>query len=198
MRTTEVLFIFSVCLIFVTSELDTCFCELLFDPVRKIHVHCTKSSCKNQEQQMKINKINHVAIVVPDLDQAHKFWVEGLGLSVRATEHVAAQAVDVAFLPVGESQLELLAPTDPESGVARYMDKRGPGMHHICVEVDDIAGMLAHLQSLAIPLIDETPRRDAHGVQYAFVHPKGTNGVLVELYQLPDTAPAQGLHGESN
>jgi methylmalonyl-CoA/ethylmalonyl-CoA epimerase len=134
---------------------------------------------------MKVKKINHVAIVVPDIAEANKFWVEGLGLSVRATEHVAEQAVDIAFLPLGESQLELLAPTDPESGVARYMEKRGPGMHHICVEVDDIEVMLVHLQRLEIPLIDETPRRDAHGLRYAFVHPKGTNGVLVELYQLP-------------
>jgi len=134
---------------------------------------------------MSIKKVNHIAIVVPDLDEARRFWVDGLGLDVRAREHVAAQGVDVAFLPVGDSQIELLAPTDEESGVARYLAKRGPGMHHICLEVTDITAMLRHLQALEIPLIDETPRLDAHGVQYAFIHPKGTNGVLVELYQLP-------------
>ncbi len=132
-----------------------------------------------------ITKINHVAIVVPELEDGMGFWADALGLSVKKTEEVPAQKVKVAFLPVGESNIELLQPTDDESGVARYLQKRGPGMHHICLEVDDIKETLAELKKANVPLIDEVPQVSKDGKQLAFIHPRASNGVLVELYQLP-------------
>ncbi len=132
-----------------------------------------------------IKKVDHIAVVVPNLDEATKFWVEALGLTLERVESVPREGVDVAFLPVGESEIELLQPTDPESGVARYLEKRGPGLHHICLEVDDIEMMLARLRAAGVPLINETANVSESGKRYAFVHPKGTGGVLVELYQLP-------------
>jgi methylmalonyl-CoA/ethylmalonyl-CoA epimerase len=132
-----------------------------------------------------IKKINHVAIVVPDIAESRNFWVEALGMSVSRVDTVLEQDVTVAFLPVGESDIELLEPLSEESGVARYMQKRGPGIHHICLEVEDIEGMLLRLKNAGIPLIDETPKISHDGKKLAFVHPKGTGGVLVELYQLP-------------
>lgn len=131
-----------------------------------------------------IKKINHIAIVVPDLEASTSFWVDALGLELAHKEHVASQAVDVAFIPVGDSKIELLQPTDNESGVARYLDKRGPGMHHICFEVDDIEATLAKLQTADVQLINEAPVTGSDGRKFAFVHPKSANGVLVELYEL--------------
>ncbi len=93
--------------------------------------------------------------------------------------------LDVAFFPAGASEIELVQPTTSDSGLARYLEKRGPGMHHICLQVDDIAGMLARLKERGIQLINETPRQGVGGKQYAFIHPKSANGVMVELYQLP-------------
>ncbi len=132
-----------------------------------------------------IKKISHIAIVVPELKDVVGFWVDALGLDVAHTEHVPEQGVEVAFLPVGESDIELLQPTDTQSGVARYLAKRGPGIHHICFEVDDIEATLAHLKEMNIPLIDEQPKYGSDGKKMAFIHPKGTHGVLVELYELP-------------
>jgi methylmalonyl-CoA/ethylmalonyl-CoA epimerase len=100
-------------------------------------------------------------------------------------EQVPREGVAVAFLPVGESEIELLQPTDPEGGVARYLEKRGAGLHHLCFEVDDIEETLARLKAAEIPLINETAVAGGDGKKYAFVHPKGTGGVLVELYELP-------------
>lgn len=134
-----------------------------------------------------VTKINHIAIVVPELESGMGFWVEALGLPLRKVESVPEQRVDVAFLPVGESSIELLQPTDNESGVARYLQKRGPGMHHICLEVDDINATLARLKAANVPLIDEEPQVGSGGKKLAFIHPKGTGGVLVELYELPES-----------
>ncbi len=131
-----------------------------------------------------IKKISHIAIVVPELDSAISFWVDVLGLPLDHVEHVADLGVDVALLPTGESDIELLCPVDEASGVARYMQKRGPGIHHICFEVDDIEGSLAHLKANNVPLINETPTYGSDGKKLAFIHPKGTGGVLVELYEL--------------
>jgi methylmalonyl-CoA/ethylmalonyl-CoA epimerase len=131
-----------------------------------------------------IKKVNHIAIVVPDLDASMLFWGDALGLELTHREHVVSQAVDVAFLPVGDTKIELLQPTDDESGVARYLAKRGPGMHHLCFEVDDIEAALAKLQALDIQLINEAPVIGSDGRKFAFIHPKSANGVLVELYQL--------------
>lgn len=131
-----------------------------------------------------IKKVNHIAVVVPDLDNAMHFWVDALGLKLSYKEHVASQAVDVAFLPVGDSKIELLQPTDNESGVARYLAKKGPGMHHICFEVDDIEAALARLREAEVQLINEMPTVGSDGRKFAFIHPKSANGVLVELYEL--------------
>ncbi len=134
---------------------------------------------------MSVKKINHVAIVVPELADAQKFWVEALDLTLGGVEQLPAEGVTVAFLPVGDSEIELISPTEPDSGVARYLAKRGPGMHHICLEVEDIEATLARLKTAGIPLIHEAPAVNENGVRYAFIHPKGANGVLVELYELP-------------
>jgi len=130
-----------------------------------------------------IKKINHIAIVTPDLAAATPFWAEALGLTVAHREHVAEQGVDVAMLPIGESSIELLQPTDMTSGVARFMEKRGPGIHHICLEVEDLDVALDRLKAAAVPLINEEPTIGAGGRRMAFIHPKGTGGVLVELYE---------------
>lgn len=131
-------------------------------------------------------RINHIAIVVPDLDAAQAFWVEALGLPLERVASVPQEGVKVAFLPAGQGEIELLQPTDPESGVARYLEKRGPGIHHLCLEVDDLEATLARLKEAGVELITEQPRRNAEGRAYAFVHPRSTGGVLVELYARRD------------
>jgi methylmalonyl-CoA/ethylmalonyl-CoA epimerase len=131
-----------------------------------------------------VKRIHHVAMLVEDLDQALAFWRDGLGLAMSDLQDVPAEQSQVAFLPTGESEVELIRPTSDDSGIAKYLAKRGPGMHHLCVEVDDLLAMLARLKGQGIRLINEEPRTTTEGRQYAFVHPESTNGVLVELYQL--------------
>lgn len=138
-----------------------------------------------------VTKINHIAIVVPTLEEGTTFWADALGLSVSKIEDVPEQAVRVAFLPIGDSNIELLEPTTADSGVARYLENRGPGLHHICLEVDDIEAALEQLRQANIPLIDEMPRVGQGGVKLAFIHPKGTGGTLVELYEVPRPAQPQ-------
>ncbi len=129
-------------------------------------------------------KINHLAIVVDDVEQSLAFWRDGLGLSVGgAIEDVPAEEVKVAFLNVGESHIELVQPTTDDSGIAKYLAKRGQGMHHMCLEVNDIEATLADLSDKGYDLINETPR-ERDGKRYAFVHPKSTGGVLLELYEV--------------
>lgn len=130
-------------------------------------------------------KINHIAVVVPDVPAALDFWQRALGLSLSHTERNEAEEVEIAFLPVGDSEIELIAPTTGDSGVAKFLANRGPGLHHICIEVDDIAASMAQLAAEGAQLINESPRPRDDGTQYAFVHPKSTGGVLVELYELP-------------
>lgn len=132
-----------------------------------------------------INKINHIAIAVPDMAEGHTFWHDILGLPAGKSYQEAEQGVDVAFYSAGETSVELISPLDNESGVAKFMQKRGPGMHHLCFEVDDIVATLAELKSKGIGLIDESPRLNKKGIKVAFVHPKSTGGVLVEFYELP-------------
>jgi methylmalonyl-CoA/ethylmalonyl-CoA epimerase len=131
----------------------------------------------------KITKLNHVAIVVPDIDEALSFWRDGLGLRVEQVEDVPGQKSQVAFLPLGDSEVELVKPTTDDSGVAKFLASRGAGMHHLCFEVDDIDEMLAELKAKGVRLIDETALQ-MEGRKVAFIHPKSANGVLVELYQL--------------
>ena len=128
-------------------------------------------------------RINHIALVVDDPEVALRFWRDGLGLALERTEAVPEQAAEVSFLPLGESHVELVRPTTADSGLAKYLAKRGPGMHHVCVEVDDVAAMLERLKAGGFRLIDESPRVRAHGTRYAFIQPEATSGVLVELYE---------------
>lgn len=131
-----------------------------------------------------IKRIHHVAVVLPDMEAGRRFWEEALGLTVSYVGRVEEQEVDVAFLPAGESEIELLRPYTDDSGVAKYLAKKGSGLHHICLEVEDISAMLTRLQNAGIQLIDNTPHLAKDGTKYAFVHPKATGGVLVELYEL--------------
>ncbi len=131
-----------------------------------------------------IRRINHVAIVVEDLDAALGFWRDALGLPLQKTETNPHESVDIAFLPVGDSEIELLKPTDAESGIGKYLAKKGQGMHHLCVEVEDIEAVIAQLVAHGIEMINAEPRVRPEGTRYAFVHPKSAGGVLVELYEV--------------
>jgi methylmalonyl-CoA/ethylmalonyl-CoA epimerase len=134
----------------------------------------------------KIKRIDHIAIVVEDIEVGLKFWRDALGLELDQIQDVPEQGSLVAFLPAGDSEIELVKPTSTDSGIARYLEKRGPGMHHICLEVEDIGVTLTNLKSRGIRLINETPQSGSRGKKYAFIHPESTSGVLVELYELSD------------
>src|SRR4029077_757566 len=127
--------------------------------------------------------LDHVGIAVKDLQAALAFYRDALGLVVEAPEEVASQKVRAHFLPVGPSSLELLEATSADSAIAKYIEKRGPGLHHITLRVDDIAAALAQLKSRGVRLVDEQPRAGAEGAQGAFIHPSSAHGVLVELKQ---------------
>ena len=127
--------------------------------------------------------LDHIGIAVGDLSQALAFYRDALGLEVEPPEEVASQRVRAHFVPVGEATLELLEPTAPDSPIAKFVEKRGPGVHHVTLRVDDIREALARLKARGIRLIDESPRAGAEGALIAFVHPASTHGVLVELKQ---------------
>ncbi|NMC86259.1 MAG: methylmalonyl-CoA epimerase [Anaerolineaceae bacterium] len=131
----------------------------------------------------KLTKINHIAVVVPDIDEALKFWRDALGIAVDHVEDVPSQKSTVAFLPVADTEVELVKPTAPDTGAAKFLAERGGGMHHLCFEVDDVAGMLADLKAKGIRLINEEPI-ELPGRKMAFIHPKSTGGVLIELYEI--------------
>jgi methylmalonyl-CoA epimerase len=127
--------------------------------------------------------LDHIGIAVSDLGQALAFYRDALGLEVEPPEEVASQRVRAHFVPVGAATLELLEPTSPDSPIAAFIAKRGPGIHHITLRVEDIHAALARLKARGVRLIDEQPRPGAEGALIAFVHPAGTHGVLVELKQ---------------
>lgn len=131
----------------------------------------------------KITKINHVAIAVPDLEGSLTFWRDAMGLVVDHIEQVPSQKSQVAFMPCGDSEVELVNPTATDTGLAKFIAEKGGGLHHLCFQVDDIEAMLADLKAKGVRLINETPEV-LPGRKMAFVHPKSTGGVLVELYQL--------------
>ena len=133
---------------------------------------------------LKIKRIDHVAVAVENIDEALAKYQQALGLSAREREVVESQRTEAALLPVGESNIELIEPKGND-GLRRFLDKRGPGLHHIAVEVEGIENALTLLKSLGVPLIDESPRKGARGHKVAFVHPKATGGVLIELVE-PD------------
>lgn len=132
-----------------------------------------------------IKRINHIAVLVDDLETTLEFWQDALGLELTEIQELPGEQAKIAFLPTGDSEIELVKPTSDDSGLARYLEKRGPGMHHICLEVDDIDGMLERLKQKGIQLINEGAKTGADGRRYAFIHPKSAHGVMVELYQLP-------------
>ena len=118
------------------------------------------------------------------MEAALAFWQDALGLELDRIEDVPAEKARVAFFPLGDSEIELVKPTAEDTGLARYLEKRGPGMHHICIQVEDIQAMIDQLSAKGVEMINETPVMKTDGKQYAFIHPKSTHGVLVELYQL--------------
>jgi methylmalonyl-CoA epimerase len=127
-------------------------------------------------------KIDHIGIAVHSIEEALKVYHTALGLPLKEVVEVPDQEVEVAFLPLGESNLELVQPTSEDTGIAKFLEKRGEGIHHICIRVRNIEEALAQLKDHGIQLIEEKPRRGAHG-KVAFVHPKGAHGVLIELVQ---------------
>lgn len=135
---------------------------------------------------MKILKIDHLGIAINSLDEGKSFWTDVLGLEFEGTETVEAQKVTTAFLPVGESEVELLESTAPDGPIAKFIEKKGQGIQHVAFRVANIEEALAELKEKGIKLIDEKPRGGAGGAKIAFLHPKATNGVLVELCQRDD------------
>ena len=131
---------------------------------------------------LKIKKIDHVAIAVTDVDEALAKWQQAFGLVAETREVVESQKTEAVLLPVGDSNIELISPRGNE-GLQKFLDKKGPGIHHIAIEVEGIEGALTFLKSIGVPLIDETPRKGARGHKVAFIHPRATGGVLVELVE---------------
>lgn len=135
--------------------------------------------------QVKAKGLDHVAIAVKDLEKAIAFYQKAFGLKLAEIEEVKEQKVRTAIFGHGLGRIELICPTEPGTSVARFLDKRGEGLHHICIEVDDLDASLAELVAQGAPLIDQTPKLGAGGAKIAFIHPKGTHGVLTELRQGP-------------
>jgi len=127
--------------------------------------------------------LDHIGIAVNDIDAALELYRDKLGFEVGAIDEVPGFGVKVAFLPLGEGQVELVMPVTEDSAIAKFLDKRGPGFHHLCFRVDDIRAELARLEEMGIELVDKEPREGAHGTLVAFLHPKSTGGVLIELAQ---------------
>ncbi len=133
-----------------------------------------------------LGKIEHVAVAVADLDAAISLYRDVWGLEVTGRERVEDQGVEEAMVKIGESHIQLLGATGPDTTVGKFLERRGEGLHHIAYEVDDLEAALAQLKEQGVPLIDEKPRKGGRGHMVAFVHPKGNRGLLVELIQKPD------------
>ena len=128
-----------------------------------------------------IKKIDHIGVAVKNLNEAMRLYSESLGLEIEETEEVKEQRVKVAFIPVGESRIELIESTDPNGPIAKFIERRGEGIHHIALEVDHIEDALQKLKERGVQLIDEKPRIGAHKMKIAFLHPRSAKGVLLEL-----------------
>jgi len=128
-----------------------------------------------------LKKVDHIGVAVHSIAEARVFYEQGLGLVMSPVEDLPAQKVRVAFFQVGEVKVELLEPMAADAAVAKFLEKNGAGLHHVCYEVASVADELARLTAQGVPLIDKAPRPGAHGTQIAFIHPKGTGGVLTEL-----------------
>ncbi|HYM82958.1 MAG TPA: methylmalonyl-CoA epimerase [Candidatus Dormibacteraeota bacterium] len=131
-----------------------------------------------------LGRVHHVAVVVAEMDGALSFWRDTLGLPLEVVQPIPGDRVDIAFLPVGESKVELVRPTDDTTGVARFLASKGEGFHHVCFEVPNLAEALLRLEIAGIELIDTAPRKGAEG-PVAFLHPRSCHGVLVELIEAP-------------
>ena len=134
-------------------------------------------------------RIDHIAIVVSNLEAGLQVYRDALGLPLERIEEVHAEQVKVAFLPLpeGDGEIELLEPTTADSGVARFLAKRGEGIHHICLVVDDIEAAMTDLAAKGLQILEDQPRLGSQGQKYVFIHPKSANGVLLELYEKPDS-----------
>lgn len=132
-----------------------------------------------------LKKIDHIGIAVHDLDETAKFYRDVLGMELQGIDEVENQKVKVAFFKIGETNIELVMPTSEDSPVAKYLGKKGEGIHHICYATDDIEAEIENMKARGARMIDESPRLGAHGAKVAFIHPKSSNGVLTELSQKP-------------
>ena len=130
--------------------------------------------------------IHHIAIAVRNLDVALEFYRDALGLEVTARREVPEEGIETAFLPAGEGEIELLRPLDKESSAARFLDKRGEGLHHVCLAVEDIEAAMERLRAAGARLMSESLRTGAHSTRYVFIHPKSAHGVLLELYEVAE------------
>jgi methylmalonyl-CoA/ethylmalonyl-CoA epimerase len=133
-----------------------------------------------------IKKVHHIAIAVPDIEEAARFYERHLGLKMSGVESVPSNKVKAGFIPIGDTRIELVQPETPDSPVARFIDKHGPGFQHLCFEVDDVAAELARLDAAGVRLVNKAPADGAHGCKVGFIHPSATGGVLIELSQPPD------------
>lgn len=140
-----------------------------------------------------ILKVDHLGIAVTSIDESLRFWELALGLELAGRETVATEGVEVAFLPAGPTRIELLESRAPDGAVARFLDRRGPGIHHVTFEVDDLTGMLDRLAGLGMSLLDRVPRQGAGGTKVAFLHPRSSGGVLVELVERRARAPRRSV-----
>ncbi|MEJ5241836.1 MAG: methylmalonyl-CoA epimerase [Anaerolineales bacterium] len=131
----------------------------------------------------RIKRIHHLAIAVREMEPALRFWQEALGLELTEQRQVPAEGAEIAFFNLEGGEIELVRPTEPESGLTRFLEKRGPGMHHVCLEVEGLDEILESLKARGVRLINEVPRMGENGRRYAFIHPESTGGVLVELYE---------------
>lgn len=130
--------------------------------------------------------VHHIAIAVRDLDEALAFYRDILGLEMTERRRVPQEGVEIAFLPAGETEIELLQPLDGGGGVARFLERRGEGLHHICLAVPDVEAAMRRLREAGAQVLSETPRVGADGTRYVFIHPKSAHGVLLELYEVPE------------
>ncbi len=130
--------------------------------------------------------IHHIAIVVRDMDAALAFYRDALGLEMTERREVSEEGVEIAFLPAGEGEIELLRPLSDEGGIARFLEKRGEGLHHVCLAVADVEAAMERLRAAGAQLLSEEPRVNVHGTRYVFVHPKSAHGVLLELYEVAE------------
>jgi methylmalonyl-CoA/ethylmalonyl-CoA epimerase len=132
-----------------------------------------------------LKKINHIAVAVNNLEEAAKFYQTILGLNLSGVEVVTAQKTKVGFFKIGESNIELVQPAEPDSPLVKFLEAKGPGIHHICFEVDDVEAEVKAFLEKGATMVDQKPRPGAHNAKVAFVHPKSSSGVLIELCEFP-------------